>query len=275
MWRNAFVSFGALCVLGLAGPAPAQVEEAEDQDVIEMPPMCIDRTPVVKSAQYRECTGEHEAACAVWDPPRSSQCEAELKRSDGVAVRYDYFGQSDCRTSDRAKAVTRIVIHNGDHARGNAETWKCRRGAAHYTVERDGAIYQHVGEERVAWHAKSANPDSIGIELQILRGHGSSCNSIRGKQLADAAKKNGVEESDVIVELCQPTAEQYASLRTLIADIETRHAIDDVIGHCEVEPPSGHADPRAFDWSEIGRSNEDKRAFVAANTTACAWYHIH
>lgn len=280
MRRIARVVLVALLAAGLVGPELAAQEEAEeaqaeDEEVIEMPPECVNRTPRQTSPQYRECTGDGEAVCAVWNPPKSSQCEAELQRSEGVEVSYQYFGQSDCRSSDRSQDVKRLVIHNGDNARGNTETWKCRRGAAHYTIDRDGSIFQHIGEERVAWHASRANPDSIGIELQILRGYGSSCNSIRGKQLADAAAKKGVEQGEIIRELCEPTAEQYASLRTLIADIRTRHEIDDIVGHCEVEKPSGHADPRAFDWSEIGMSNADKQGFVEANSTACAWYHLH
>src|SRR5262245_38496287 len=98
MWRNACVWLGALCILGLAGPALAQ--DDEEENVIEMPPMCVNRTPVKKSEPYKECTGEGEKVCAVWDPPKSSQCEAELNRSEGVTVHYDYFGQADCRSSD-------------------------------------------------------------------------------------------------------------------------------------------------------------------------------
>ena len=264
-----------LGVAGLDAAAQEDEESVAEPEEIEMPPECVNRTPKKVRDQYRECTDENEAACAVWDPPKSSQCEAELHRSEGVDVGYDYFGQSDCRTNDRSVAVSMIVIHNGDNARGNAETWKCRRGAAHYTINRDGTLHQHVGEERVAWHAKKVNPKSIGIELQILRGHGGSCNNLKGEKLATAAAKAGVSESDIIVELCQPTAEQYASLRTLIADIKTRHTIDEIVGHCEVEVPSGHGDPRAFDWSEIGLSNTDKHEIVDNNKTACAWYHIH
>ena len=273
---RACASLWVALVLGIpALPAPEAAAQDEDEVVIEMPPECVNRTPVKVRDQYRECTGENEAACAVWNPPMSSQCEAELYRSEGVAVDYTYFGQSDCRSNGRKGDVSTIVVHNGDSARGNDETWKCRKGAAHYTIDRDGAIHQHVGEERVAWHAGSANATSIGIELQILRGYGSSCNSIRGKKLAEAAQGKGVNESDIIVELCSPTAEQYASLRTLIADIRTRHTIEDVVGHCEVESPGGHADPRAFDWSEIGMSNEDKRAYVDSHSTGCTWYHLH
>jgi len=170
-----------------------------------------------------------------------------------------------------------IVLHNGDHARGNTRTWMCRKASSHYTINRDGKVYQHVGEERVAWHAGRVNRKSIGIELQIRRGYGSSCNSLIGKKLEQVARKNGLRSRDIIRELCGPTAAQYDALRTLIADIKTRHPIAEggIVGHCEVVKPNGHGDPRAFDWRRIGISNESKRGYVETHETACNWYNLY
>ncbi|MCH9648251.1 MAG: N-acetylmuramoyl-L-alanine amidase [Deltaproteobacteria bacterium] len=237
---------------------------------------CDDPAPKRVSSQSRSCSGNGDAPCARWDPPQSSLCRARADRLPEVDVDYQYFGQVDCRSSHREEEVTQIVIHNGDHARGNNHNWQCRKSAAHYTIDRDGTLYQHIGEERAAWHAKQVNQSSIGIELQILRGYGSSCNSLTGAPLTRAARQEGVEEGDIVRELCEPTVEQYLALDELIEDIRSRHPIaeDGVVGHCEVDRPGGHGDPRAFDWELLGLSNRDKLAFVESHDTACTWYHL-
>jgi N-acetyl-anhydromuramyl-L-alanine amidase AmpD len=229
------------------------------------------------TSSTRSCSaGGKTSACAGFDPPKSDGCAAQANRSAGVDVRYDYFGNVDCRSSDRKRAVDMVVIHNGDSARGNDSNWQCRTSAAHYTIDRDGQIYQHIGEERAAWHAGAVNDRSIGIELQIRRKYGHSCNQLSGSTLAKIATREGLDPEDVVAEMCGPTPAQYQSLRKLLKDIASRHEVapENIVGHCEVVGPSGHADPRAFDWEAIGLSNAQKRTKVAAGKNACSMYHF-
>ncbi|MCA9717430.1 MAG: N-acetylmuramoyl-L-alanine amidase [Myxococcales bacterium] len=190
--------------------------------------------------------------------------------STALAVDDEYLGDVDHHTSARAREVTTVVVHNGGSASVNNSTWQDRRASCHYTINRDGAIYQHVEEGRVAWHAKSANATSIGVELEIRRKYGRTCNNVRkdGKA-AELAREQGVRVEDVYAELCAPTPAQYKALSALIRDIKTRHPVDRVVGHCEVEPEGGHADPRAFDWTRLG---EAPRAPGSDN--ACDWYRV-
>jgi N-acetyl-anhydromuramyl-L-alanine amidase AmpD len=193
------------------------------------------------------------------------------------------FGRNDCRAfpefnGDRAlPTITRVVIHNGGwSAEQNFETWTCRVGAAHYTIERDGSVYQHMGEEWAAPHAEGpgrnslavgVNDDSIGIELNILK----NCNSLDWNARLD----------DVLA-ACQPTAAQYASLNILLKDIAKRTGVvldeKHVLGHCELaQGAAAHSDPRAFDWSQIGLSNSKKLDALLEQEDAkvghaCLWY---
>ncbi len=162
------------------------------QPVMEMEEDCINLRPKLISRRARKCNSGR--ACKVWDPPLSNRCKAMGQRK--ATIDFSYFGKNDCRTnrSPRRKnqKVTKIVIHNGDKAKANKKNWECRSATAHYTIDRDGKTYQHVGEERMAWHVKGGNRNSIGIELQILRawkGKKSlgSCNGINKKM----AKKWG------------------------------------------------------------------------------------
>ena len=249
------------------------------QKIKEMSEACGNQKPKQVSRQARRCDSKNKA-CRVWDPPLSNKCKAMGQRK--VAIDFSYFGKNDCRTNRNPRRnkqkVTKIVIHNGDNAKANKNNWECRKSAAHYTIDRNGTIYQHVGEERIAWHVKGNNTNSIGIELQILRAWKKkkslgSCNGIDRTM----AKKMGMSQEALVRQLCAPSPEQYHALKGLIADIKSRHPIseDGVVGHCELVRRSGHGDPRAFDWEKIGLSNTQKLNFVKTNNTACSWYHLY
>lgn len=229
---------------------------------------CAKPKAVKLADAWRTCEWDGKSkkpvACAKYGPVLSDRCTAEATRSKGITIDYDHFGEVDCRSNDRKDAVTRIVIHNGDSGDNNNENWKCRPSAAHYTVDRDGTIHQHIGEERTAWHAVPENHDTIGIELEIKRKYGGTCNSL--PNLSKTAAKYGIQPEDVVADLCAPSHRQYEALAKLIADIKTRHTIadDGIFGHCEVQG-TDHGDPKAFDWARVGA-----RQRKAIN--ACEWY---
>ncbi len=189
------------------------------------------------------------------------------KKGRTAAVDNDsLFGLVDFRSYGKRslKDIDTIVIHNGGYsAKMNSDTWQNRPAGAHYTIQRDGTIFQHAGEECVMPHAPGGNKTGIGIELNIDKANGTSCNSLRSNSSPDDVRK-----------ACSPTDAQYDSLRRLIADIvaRTKATIDEkhIVGHCELGSASGHGDPRAFDWTKIGLSNDKKKTMAAGH--ACSWY---
>lgn len=68
----------------------------------------------------------------------------------------------------KRKETTNIIMHRtaGSGFRPN-DTRATEKGiAGHYTVDKDGEIYQQVPDENVAWHSKGGwNKKSIGIEV--------------------------------------------------------------------------------------------------------------
>jgi N-acetyl-anhydromuramyl-L-alanine amidase AmpD len=213
-------------------------------------------------------------ACKVYDPIRSSLCEAERLRGAAV-INFELFGRNDCRAAKGSRSldlITHVVIHNGGwNAKGNSDTWACRLAASHYSIQRDGIIYQHIGEELIAPHAKGMNEHSIGIELNLPKEAGESCNSLRLSN--DGSKAN----EDRIRKACTPTDAQYAALKVLLDAIAKRTKVtlneEHVVGHCEsAKGKNAHGDPRAFDWGRIGLSNAIK--MQQAEGTACAWYNL-
>ncbi|MDO8621648.1 MAG: peptidoglycan recognition family protein [bacterium] len=203
-------------------------------------------------------------------PPRGTFTSdlAVAQQNRRAPINFSLFGQVDFRIRYKREPrdIRRIVIHNGGYtAAGNNSTWLTRAAAAHYTIQRDGTIFQHLGEEAQAPHAPGANKDGIGIELNIGKHGTKSCNSLKQSDGAAA-----------VLAACSPTAAQYASLNALITDIIARTSvrmnIEQIIGHCEASGAGGHTDPRAFDWSRIGLSNTAKKQRLANTPNACSWY---
>jgi N-acetylmuramoyl-L-alanine amidase/Bacterial SH3 domain len=82
--------------------------------------------------------------------------------------------------------IDMIVMHftDGSSALGAINRFmdKQQQVSAHYIIDRNGDIYQMVPDSEMAWHAKAANPRSIGIEHVALP----------GQQMADAQKASSI-----------------------------------------------------------------------------------
>jgi N-acetylmuramoyl-L-alanine amidase len=107
--------------------------------------------------------------------------------------------------------------------------------SSHYTVDEDGTIYQHVGEEKRAWHAgvsswqnmRDINAISIGIEL-VNPGHEFGYREFSVKQI-EATKK-------------------------LCLEIMGRYEIEDVLAHSDVAPDRKQDPGELFPWKELAQA---------------------
>lgn len=230
------------------------------------------------------------STCPKVSDDKSDECRARaynaaLQGADGKPVDYTMFGKNDRKgwKHRTLSQVTQFVVHNGGWtAQTNHDTWAGNGFAAHYTIERDGHIVQHVGEEQASWHANEWNDESIGTELNIgkLPTSHRSCNEADGVWNAKEKKwdfrpmdpKDPKDRAEVIA-ACQPTAAQYESLRrlTFVIALRTKISYDEkgIQGHCQNH--GDHGDPKAFDWRELGLSNAEQRKHVGH----CRWYDIH
>jgi N-acetyl-anhydromuramyl-L-alanine amidase AmpD len=281
MIRAAAVAL-ALCLaaptaFGKAKPKPAKAPAAD-------PSGCPAPHGKPIAAKVRAC-GAGDTVSAKFDTKkpetlRSNLCKAQ-KDNAGLGVDFSLFGHNDGRvhdTSREVKKIAHVVVHNGGYTgKMNAETWDCRPAVSHYTIDRAGKIFQHIGEEKIGGHAGGKNSsaphinnESIGIELNIGKHGKTSCNSL-------TIAKNKPGAGEIVKAACAPTDAQYASLKKLLKQIAARTSVkldeQHVTGHCETQKRSGHGDPRAFDWSKIGMSNATKKAKIA--NTACGWYDLY
>jgi len=124
--------------------------------------------------------------------------------------------------------ITTIVIHETDGSYSSAINWFRRPGSnasAHYLVRAwDGEITQLVAESDTAYHARDANPWTIGIEHEFYL-------------------RQGILHTDA----------QYRSSALLVCAIARRYDIpldrNHIVGHREL-PNQFHGDPGPlWDWT--------------------------
>jgi len=139
----------------------------------------------------------------------------------------------------RSAAITAIVIHETDGTWLSATNWfknPRARVSSHYLVRAwDGGIMQFVAEGDTAYHARAANPWSIGIEHEYDPRHA-----------------------------IPHTIAQYKSSALLVCAIAQRYGIPTdrahIIGHNEV-PGTDHSDPGpTWNWS-----------YYMSLVNACSW----
>jgi N-acetyl-anhydromuramyl-L-alanine amidase AmpD len=139
----------------------------------------------------------------------------------------------------RSAAITAIVIHETDGTWLSATNWfknPRSRVSSHYLVRAwDGGIMQFVAEGDTAYHARAANPWSIGIEHEYDPRHA-----------------------------IPHTIAQYKSSALLVCAIAQRYGIPTdrahIIGHNEVRG-TDHSDPGpTWNWS-----------YYMSLVNACSW----
>lgn len=145
------------------------------------------------------------------------------------ANRFVPAAQGNYRALSTPRAIKRIVIHitdGGANINGTINWFKNPEAkvSAHYVVGQDGEVVQMVKHNDIAWHASSANSDSIGIE--------------------HVANTRGI----------MPTEKEYCASATLVQWLCNQYSIpidrSHILGHAEADPRTSHTGcPNAvWDW---------------------------
>lgn len=84
-----------------------------------------------------------------------------------------FIESPNCASRNGAR-IARVICHytTASEVQGSLEWFKnpVSQRSAHYVIARNGDIYQMVRDSDKAWHAKTANADSIGIEHSAAPG---------------------------------------------------------------------------------------------------------
>jgi N-acetylmuramoyl-L-alanine amidase len=126
--------------------------------------------------------------------------------------------------------------------------------SAHYTVDADGTIYQHVDELQAAWHAgvsfwhgPGINHRAIGIEI-VNPGYLGPCD----------ASTNPYPHTLCLGGLAWTPFEglQIDAVAALARDIVDRYGMDlfDVLGHADVAPQRKEDPGPLFPWLALARA---------------------
>jgi len=133
------------------------------------------------------------------------------------------------------RTIDTVIVHATYNPKLKVQTfagalteWKDNAVSPHYAIDPSGTIYQLVAEKNIAYHAGvSALPNGdINVNTRSI-----------GIELIYSNKET-------------PSAAQYASLQSLLKDIESRYAIKYILGHEQISP-GRKVDPWNFDYSKI------------------------
>jgi hypothetical protein len=173
--------------------------------------------------------------------------------AEALAVTPEYPGASrfvpahptNYRARSSPRTIERIVIHitdGGANINGTVSWFASQHqppagpSSAHYVVGQDGEVVQMVRNNDVAWHAHTANGNSIGIE--------------------HVANSRGL----------RPTQDEYDASARLVCWLCRQYGIpadrDHIVGHNEADPTTTHrgCPTVAWDWD----------VYMATVAAACA-----
>lgn len=146
------------------------------------------------------------------------------------ASRFVSAHERNFRRRSGTRTIRRIVIHitDGNRSINGPISWFRNpeaRVSAHYIVGQDGEVVQMVRHDDVAWHAGSANGDSIGIEHVASR------------------------RRDIF-----PTDDEYCASAALVRWLCRQYGLpldrDHIVGHREADTRTTHTGcpDSAWDW---------------------------
>ena len=197
----------------------------------------------------------------------------------GVKMNYDYYGSLDCNNSKnfrKKKNIVLIILHNGRSTATHANSqknwsksfgkevyypvykqivdWRSARygsgfpASSHFTVGRDGTVYQTADVLLETYHAKKFNSQSIGIDL-IFKKEG-------GKWVTRTNKKTGKKVKKLINYDVTWTDAQYKAVGRLVKYLGTTYGIpindETVRGHGECQ--DSRTDAQHWDFEKMGKS---------------------
>ena len=201
-----------------------------------------------KSLADDDSGGNEDATRGINGPiPDADTTTQSLARS--LAIAPEYPGASrfvpansgNFRAVKDTRTIKRIVIHitDGQSKLNGTVGWfqdPSAKVSAHYVVGQDGEVVQMVMNNDIAWHASSANGDSIGIEHVARSPH-------------EWDKKLGHTDPGMM-----PTEQQYCSSAALVNWLCNQFNLPmdrtHILGHSEADPKTTHTDcPNAvWDW---------------------------
>jgi N-acetyl-anhydromuramyl-L-alanine amidase AmpD len=170
--------------------------------------------------------------------PLTEESKEESKKEDGEmpkAFRIQNKLVSFGYESASGRKIDTIVLHSSHSVSGDPydvdeviSLWQSYGVAPHYTILRDGSVYQLVADKNIAYHAGDS-------------------------KMADG--RSGVNKFSLGVEILNTKADeytkaQYQATKNLIAYLKGKYGKMEVVGHNAIAP-GRKTDPWNFDWNKL------------------------
>ena len=161
----------------------------------------------------------------------------------------------ECNFEERTKEVSAVVIHYTEGSYAGCISWfqNCESSvSAHYVIRSsDGQVTQMVREKDKAWHARSANGYTIGVEHEAY-----------GDIISFFTEAMYVSSADLMRNICsryesidghrtfyRDTLDNGTALNTGLHDLGGENACVKIRGH-QHYPEQSHTDPGPYwDWN--------------------------
>ncbi len=160
-----------------------------------------------------------------------------------------------CNYGERTDPVSAVVIHYTEGSYAGTISWfqNCEASvSAHYVIRsRDGQVTQMVRERDKAWHARSANAYSIGVEHEAYGDIVSYFTEAMYASSADLMRDicSRYEEIDGHCTFYRDTLDNGTTLNVGVHDLGGPEACIKIRGH-QHYPGQSHTDPGPYwDWN--------------------------
>ena len=161
----------------------------------------------------------------------------------------------ECNFGERTSPVSGVVIHYTEGSYAGCISWfkNCDASvSAHYVIRSsDGQVTQMVRESDKAWHARTANPYTIGIEHEAYGDIASFFTEAMYQSSADLVRNicSRYESIDGHRAFYRDTLDNGQCLNSGLHDLGGENACVKIRGH-QHYPDQSHTDPGPFwDWN--------------------------
>lgn len=161
----------------------------------------------------------------------------------------------ECNWEPRTKEVSAVVIHYTEGSYAGCISWfqNCEsQVSAHYVIRSaDGQVTQMVREQDKAWHARSANGYTIGIEHEAYGNIWSFFTDAMYRSSANLVRSicSRYETIDGLRTFYRDTLDSGICLNEGLHDLGGEEACTKIRGH-QHYPDQSHTDPGPFwDWN--------------------------
>ena len=211
--------------------------------------------PILPSSQSNIIPSESPDNLSLQSPSQWPMVNGQWSKDNPDYPKALWNPAPDCNFGDRTEPVSGVVVHYTEGSYAGCISWfqNCdAQVSAHYVIRsRDGQVTQMVREADKAWHARSANAYTIGIEHEAFGDIASYFTDAMYQSSADLVSNicSRYESIDGHRTFYRDTLDNGITLNQGLHDLGDASSCVKIRGH-QHYPNQSHTDPGPFwDWN--------------------------